>query len=149
MAHDDPSNGDDGPGGDRRRRGRAAIAALHGAVGLGYVDRLAQVSPEMADLLLAYPYGSVYARPGLGLRDRQIATIAALATLGGAEHELSIHVRSALRVGLTRAEIVEIVLQMTVYAGFPRALAALHAVAAAFAEVDRADGAVDSDGGGV
>ena len=59
-------------------------------------------------------------------------TIAGLTALGGADHELEIHIRSALNVGCTRTEIVEVIMQMAVYAGFPRALSALAAARAAF-----------------
>lgn len=112
--------------------GRAALGGVHGERGLGYLDRLAAACPAFADCLQAYPYGTLYARPGLDLRDRQIATIAALTVLGDSAHELEIHVASSLRAGLTRDEIVEILLQMTAYAGFPRALAAFKAADAAF-----------------
>lgn len=142
---DDPGGpGDlfDNPGGDekrgcvdgaadRRLRGRAALAAIHGPVGTGYADRLAESAPEMAELLLGF-YADTYARPGLNARSRQIATIAALTVLGDCEHELRIHVASGLRAGLTRTEITEVILQMTGYAGFPRALTALKAAMAAF-----------------
>ena len=79
---------------------------------------------------------AISTRPGLDPKSRQIATIASLTTLGGAEHELTIHIRSALRVGCTRQEIIEVILQMTVYAGFPRALSALSAAKIAFAQAD-------------
>jgi len=128
---------------DRIELGRMTLGALHGDSGLGYVERLARSCPEMADLLLAFPYGSLYARPGLDIRGRQIATIAALTTLGDCEHELVIHIRSSLRAGLTREEIIEIILQMAAYAGFPRALAAIKAAALAFAAAED-DGSADA-----
>ena len=131
---------------DRIELGRMTLGALHGESGLGYVERLARSCPEMADLLLAFPYGSLYARPGLDIRGRQIATIAALTTLGDCEHELVIHIRSSLRAGLTREEIIEIILQMAAYAGFPRALAAIKAAALAFAGADD-DGSADATPG--
>lgn len=122
---------------DRTELGRLTLGALHGETGLHYVARLAEVCPDMADLLLGFAYGSVYARPGLDIRSRQIATIAALTALGDSEHELSIHIASSLRAGLTREEIVEVILQMSVYAGFPRALSALKSASAAFEREQR------------
>ncbi len=124
----------------RLARGEAALGRVHGEVGLGYVAQLRAFAPEFADMLVGFPYGDVYARPGLDLRARQIATIAGLTVLGGAEHELTIHIRSALRVGVTRPEIIEVIMQMAVYGGFPRALTALGAAKTAFAEVDDAAG---------
>ena len=120
----------------RRQRGEAALERIHGERGMGYVALLREFAPDMADLLVDFPYGDIYARPGLDPKSRQIATIASLTTLGGADHELTIHIRSALRIGCTRQEIIEVILQMTVYAGFPRALSALSAAKIAFAQAD-------------
>jgi 4-carboxymuconolactone decarboxylase len=64
-------------------------------------------------------------RPGLDRRSRQLATIAALTALGHAP-QLEVHIRGALNVGCTRQEIVEVILQMAVYAGFPAAINALN-----------------------
>ncbi len=73
------------------------------------------------------------ARPGLDLRSREIATIAALAALGNAAPQLKVHIAAGLNVGLTRSEIVEILMQMAVYAGFPAALNGLFAAKEVFA----------------
>lgn len=121
--------------GDLIAFGRATIGAMHGEAGLSYVDRLSAASPEMAGLLVGHVYGSIYGRPELDMRSRQIATIAALTVLGDTAHELEIHIASALRSGMTRQEILEILLQMTAYAGFPRALGALKSAQAAFAKM--------------
>jgi 4-carboxymuconolactone decarboxylase len=123
--------GADDPGG-RVERGEAALRGLHGDAGMDYVEQLRTFAPDFADMLVAFPYGDLYARPGLDLRSRQIATIAALTVQGDARHELEIHIRSALRAGLTRTEIVEVIMQMAAYAGFPRALSAMAAARAAF-----------------
>jgi 4-carboxymuconolactone decarboxylase len=128
------NSGDDGA---RRARGEAALARIHGERGLGYVEKLAEFAPEFADMLVAFPYGDIYARPGLDPKARQIATIAALMVLGDSAHELRIHIASALRVGLTRNEIIEVIMQMAIYGGFPRALTALAAAREAFAEADK------------
>ena len=119
---------------DRHARGEAALTRIHGERGMGYVEKLAEFAPDFADMLVAFPYGDLYARPGLDPKSRQIATIAALTTLGNADHELEIHIRSALNVGCTQTEIVEVIMQMAIYAGFPRALSALACARAAFAE---------------
>lgn len=124
---------------ERVRRGLAALDSIHGARGVGYVRELAKSFPDFADMLAAFAYGDVYAREGLDPKSRQIATIAALTTLGTAERELVIHIQSALRLGLARTEIVEVIMQMAVYAGFPAALAGLHAAKSAFAEHDAAE----------
>jgi 4-carboxymuconolactone decarboxylase len=120
----------------RRARGLATLERIHGATGLGYVAQLRASVPEFADMLVDFPFGDVYARPGLDLRTRQLATIAALTILGTAPRELTIHIRGALNVGATRQEVIEIIMQMSVYGGFPAALNALSVARAAFGETD-------------
>jgi 3-oxoadipate enol-lactonase/4-carboxymuconolactone decarboxylase len=72
------------------------------------------------DFITRYAWGEIWGRPGLSRRDRSVVTLTALAALG-ADHELAMHVRAALRNGLTREEIAEILLHTSVYAGVPRA----------------------------
>lgn len=78
--------------------------------------------------------GDIYCRQGLDLRSREIAAIAALTALGNAAPQLKVHVRAGLNVGLTRDEIVEVMMQMAVYAGFPAALNGLYAAKEVFAD---------------
>jgi 4-carboxymuconolactone decarboxylase len=122
----------------RHERGRRTLERIHPEVGASVVERLQAIAPDFARQLVEYPFGDIYSRPGLDLRSRQIATIAALTTLGGSERELRWHVRGGLNVGLTRAEIVEVIMQMAVYAGFPRAIQALDAAKEAFDQIDEA-----------
>ncbi len=97
------------------------------------VASLADIAPDFARYLLEFPFGDIYCRPGLDLRAREIATIAALTALGNAAPQLKVHVAAGLNVGLTREEIVEIIMQMAVYSGFPAALNGLTAARDAFA----------------
>jgi len=119
---------------DRRRRGAELLAAVDGPAGLEVVDRLAAEFPDFASLVLEFPFGDIYSRPALGLREREIATVAALCALGTARAQLRVHVHAALHVGCTPAEVVEVVIQMAVYAGFPAALNGLAVVREVFAE---------------
>ncbi|MEQ1696390.1 MAG: carboxymuconolactone decarboxylase family protein [Hyphomicrobiaceae bacterium] len=121
----------------RRERGIAALTRIHGERGMGYVAALRETFPDFADMLVDFPYGDIYARDGLDPKSRQIATISALTILGDSRHELEIHIQSALRIGLTRTEIVEVIMQMAIYGGFPRALSALSAAKSAFATADQ------------
>ena len=118
----------------RRERGLAQLHAVDGPAGVGVVETLAATFPDFARYLVEYPFGDIYARPGLGLREREIATVAALCALGNAAPQLRVHVHAALHVGCTPAEIVEVVMQMSVYAGFPAALNGLAAVREVFGE---------------
>ena len=114
-------------GESRLERGRRALAAIDGAAGEVVVTALADIAPDFATYLFEFPFGDIYSRPGLGLREREIATIAALAAMGTAAPQLKVHVAAGLNVGLTEAEIVEILMQVAVYAGFPAALNGLFA----------------------
>ncbi len=84
--------------------------------------------------MLVETFGDVYGRPELDLKSREIATIASLTTLGSAIPQLKVHVHAALNVGCTRQEIIEIMIQMAVYAGYPTALNALFAAKEVFDE---------------
>jgi len=117
----------------RLERGRRALVEIDGNAGTAVIAALADIAPDFATYLFEFPFGDIYSRPGLGLREREIATIAALAALGNAAPQLEVHIEAGLNVGLTRTEIVEVLMQMAVYAGFPAALNGLFAAKAVFA----------------
>ena len=122
------------PTDDRFARGSRALAEIDGHGGEAVVAALADIAPDFARYLVEFPFGDIYCRPGLDLRMREIATIAALTALGHATPQLKVHLRAGLNVGLTRGEIVEVLMQMAVYAGFPAALNGLFAAREVFAE---------------
>lgn len=72
-------------------------------------------------------------RPGLDLRTREMLTVSALMAMGTAPGQLEFHIRAALNVGVTREEIVEILLQIAVYAGVPACMNGIAAARKAFA----------------
>lgn len=119
-------------GESRLDRGRRALAAIDGDAGAAVVAALADIAPDFATYLFEFPFGDIYSRPGLGLREREIATIAALAAMGTASPQLKVHVGAGLNVGVSEAEIVEILMQVAVYAGFPAALNGLFAAKEVF-----------------
>lgn len=121
---------------ERRIRGEEMLARVDGEDGIRVVETLAASFPEFATYLLEYPFGDIYSRPGLGLREREIAVVAALCALGNAGPQLRVHLHAALHVGCTPRELVEVVMQMSVYAGFPAALNGLAAVREVF-DADR------------
>ena len=118
----------------RFERGRQALDAIDGEGGARVVAALEGIAPDFARLLVEFPFGDIYTRPGLDLRGREIATIAALTALGHAAPQLKVHIQAGLNVGLSREEIVEVIMQMAVYAGFPAALNGLFAAKEVFAE---------------
>lgn len=122
----------------RYERGARALAEIDGEAGENVVNALAGIAPDFARYLIEFPFGDIYSRPGLGLREREIATIAALTALGNAAPQLKVHIAAGLNVGVGRDEIIEIMMQMAVYAGFPAALNGLFAARDVFAERDAA-----------
>lgn len=106
--------------------GAATLAAVTGGTGTAVVDGLKDIAPDLADWIVSFSYGDVLSRPGLDLRSRQFATIAALTAMGNAAPQLKVHINGALNVGCLPSEIVEVILQMTVFAGFPAAINALN-----------------------
>ncbi|MFI6843957.1 carboxymuconolactone decarboxylase family protein [Kitasatospora sp. NBC_00085] len=95
---------------------------------------LDELAPGFPDWIVTSLFGGTYQRPGLALRDRQIANLAALTALGGVEPQLADHVRNSLRIGVTREEITEVLVHLAPYVGVPKALAGLRVAAATFAE---------------
>ena len=96
-------------------------------LGDAHVDRAeakkSELTADFQDFLTRYAWGEVWDRPGLDRRSRSVATLAALVALR-AENEIAMHVRAALRNGLTAEEIGEVILHTALYAGLPAANAA-------------------------
>lgn len=120
------------PEASRRERGLAALEATSQGAGQRVLDSLADIAPDMAGFILDFSYGDVISRPLLAPRLKEIAMIAAATARGTMAPQLKVHVRAGLNVGLTRQEIVEVLIQMAVYAGFPAALNGLAAAREAF-----------------
>ena len=116
----------------RFERGARALSEIDGEAGEQVVASLKDIAPDFARYLIEFPFGDIYSRPGLDLRTREIATIAALTAMGNAAPQLKVHLEAGLKVGISRDEIVEIIMQMAVYAGFPAALNGLFAAKEVF-----------------
>ncbi len=118
---------DQQPPESRFERGKRALSEIDGEAGERVVSSLADIAPDFARYLIEFPFGDIHCRPGLDLRGREIATIAALTAMGNAAPQLKVHIEAGLNVGLSREETTEITMQMAVYAGFPAALNGLFA----------------------
>ena len=121
---------------DRYNRGWEKLKEIDGHAGEKVIAALKDIAPDLARYTIEFPFGDVYSRGVLSLKEREIATIAALAALGNAQPQLKVHIHGALNVGCTRQEIVEIMIQMAVYAGFPAALNGTFAAQEVFVERD-------------
>ena len=102
----------------------AGMRVRREVLGDAHVDRAtaggADVTGDFQDFITRYAWGGVWARPGLSRRERSIAVLTALVA-GRHLDELELHLRAALRNGLTEQEIVEVLLQSAVYCGVPAA----------------------------
>jgi 4-carboxymuconolactone decarboxylase len=86
---------------------------------------VAEVAPDFARMVIEFAFGDLYSRDALDLKSRELIAIAALAASGNAGPQLRVHVESAESVGISKTEIVEVFMQIVLYAGFPAALNAL------------------------
>jgi 4-carboxymuconolactone decarboxylase len=86
---------------------------------------VAEVAPDFARMTIEFAFGDLYARDALDVRSRELIAIAVLAASGTASPQLRVHIASAASSGITKAEIVEALMQTALYAGFPAALNAL------------------------
>jgi len=98
-------------------------------------ENLGDIAP-LARYVAEFAYGDIYNRPSLDLKSREIATVAALTALGNAPLQLQSHIEGALNSGCTREEIVEVIIQMAVYAGFPAAINGINAAKEVFTKLD-------------
>jgi 4-carboxymuconolactone decarboxylase len=118
----------------RRERGLKALAETSGGSGQAVLDSLNDIAPAMGEFILDFAYGDVISRQ-LSPKWKEITMIAAGVARGTMRPQVKVHVKAGARVGLTKEEIVEVVNQMAVYAGFPAALNGLSAVREAYAEM--------------
>jgi 4-carboxymuconolactone decarboxylase len=117
---------------ERYRQGWEKLKAIDSGGGEAAVQRLKDIAPDFAKYLIEFPFGDIYTRPGLDLKAREIVAVSALAALGYATPQLKFHIDAALNAGCSEQEIVEILMQLVVYAGFPAALNGLFAAQEVF-----------------
>jgi 4-carboxymuconolactone decarboxylase len=122
---------------DRYQRGWERLKQVDGEAGTKTIEALNGIAPDFARYAIEFAFGDIYSRPGLDLRAREIAAVSVLAGLGAAP-QLKVHVNGALNVGVTRAEVVEVIIQVAVYAGFPAAVNALMVAKEVFKDRDAA-----------
>jgi 4-carboxymuconolactone decarboxylase len=119
---------------NRYERGMALLKQTQGESAEKVLASLANIAPDLGRYAAEFAFGDIFSRPGLDLKMREMISVAALTALGTAGPQLRVHIAAALRVGCTRQEIVEIIIQMAVYAGFPAALNGAQAAREVFAE---------------
>lgn len=106
----------------RYETGLPVLRELAGTQQVAVLDNLAGVAPDLGRYLVEFGYGDLYSRPQLPVRERLLAAIAALTALGNAPSQLKFHVNAALNAGISRAQIVETIMHVAFYAGFPASI---------------------------
>jgi 4-carboxymuconolactone decarboxylase len=119
---------------DRYERGLAKLKEIYGDRAQMLVASLGEVAPDLGRYVVEFGFGDIHCRPGLDLKSREIATVAALTALGTATSQLRAHIHAAINVGCSQEEIVEIILQMALYAGFPATINGIQAAKEVFIE---------------
>ena len=120
--------------GDRYERGLAKLKEIYGDQAQIFVATLGEVAPDLSRYVVEFGFGDIHCRPGLDLKSREIATVAALTALGTASPQLRAHIHAAMNVGCSQEEVVEVILQMALYAGFPATINGIQAAKEVFAE---------------
>jgi 4-carboxymuconolactone decarboxylase len=112
----------------RYDRGEELLRKVDGdKVADNLIARYADLAPDFTRYLIEFAFGEIYAREG-DLKQRELVAIASLATMGGCDSQLETHVHGAFNAGLTKGEIVEAVMTLIPYIGFPKALNAMSIV---------------------
>jgi 4-carboxymuconolactone decarboxylase len=118
----------------RYELGLETLEKITGDTGTAVVESLKDIAPDLSDWIIEFAYGDVLSRPVLDLRSRQFATVAALTAMGTAGPQLKVHINAALNVGCKPKEIIEVILQMMLYAGFPACINGINIAKEVFRE---------------
>lgn len=116
----------------RYENGLKKLHEVDGSAGVEITENLG----DLGRYIVEFAFGDIYCRDGLTLREREIATIAMLACIGGREPQLDVHIHAGLNVGLTKREIEEVIIQTVPYAGFPTAINAMNILKRVDAEAE-------------
>ncbi len=107
---------------DRYKKGMDILNITNKDTIEGLFDDLEDIAPDLGKFVVEFPYSEIYTRKTLDLKTRELATVAALTAMGTAEPQLKDHINAALNVENSPEEIIEVIMQMSAYAGFPAAI---------------------------
>ncbi len=113
---------------ERFERGWEKLKEIDGEAGEKVIESLKDVSPDLGTFIIEYAFGDIYTRNGLDLKSKEIAVVAALTAMGNVQPQLKVHINGALNTGSTINEVKEVILQMSVYSGFPSAINGMNAL---------------------
>ncbi len=112
---------------DRFKRGLDVLFSMSSEKMDLVTNRLAEVAPDFARLVIEYAFGAIFSRSVLDMRSRELIAVSVLTSRGDSVEPLRAHVTSALKFGTSRAEVVEAMMQVSIYSGFPVVINALTA----------------------
>lgn len=119
----------------RYEKGKKSLESIQNRSVEEIFRELDDIAPDLSRFVVEYPYSEIYTREELDLKTREICTVSALTVLGTIP-QLKEHINAALNVGNTPTEIVEIIMQMSAYCGFPKSINAMMAAKEVFKERD-------------
>lgn len=117
----------------RYDKGKEVIEGIQNRSVEEIFEAIDDIAPDMSRFVVEFPYSEIYTRDEVDLKTRELCTVAAITVLG-AIPQLKDHINAALNVGNSPTEVVEIIMQMSAYAGFPKAINGLVAAKEVFAE---------------
>ena len=121
---------------DRYEKGMNVLREINKENIENLFEDLEDIAPDLGRFVVEFPYSEIYTRKEVDLKTRELCTVAAITALGHAQKELYDHVHAALKVGNSPKEIVEIIMQMSAYAGFPAEINGMMTAKKVFKELD-------------
>jgi len=111
---------------ERYQIGWAKLKEIDGEAGEKVINSLKDISPDLGKFIIEYSFGDIYSRETLDLKSKEIVVVAALTAMGNAQPQLKVHLNGALNTGSSISEVKEVILQMSVYSGFPSSINAMN-----------------------
>ena len=116
-------------------KGLEVLEKIHGeGAGMDIVKDIASVSKEYADMVIEWCFGQVLSRPHLDLKTRELLILSTCITLGHTKEQIYAHTAAAMKLGASKEEIIELIIQMAMYVGFPVATNAMRIAKSVFDE---------------
>lgn len=113
---------------ERYQLGWEKLKEIDGEAGEKVINSLKDIFPDLGKFIIEYSFGDIYSRNDLDLKSKEIAVVSALTAMGNAKPQLKVHINGALNTGSTISEVKEVILQMSVYSGFPNSINAMNAL---------------------
>ena len=100
------------------------------------MEGIKNISPDLWEMIVSFGFGDLYSRSALSYAQREVITLTSLITQGAFD-QLRVHLQAALRVGLTKEEIIEIIIHCAGYVGFPKAVQSMGIAGEVFKEMEK------------